>query len=61
MSKQESDFGDDSTGIESAGTQSSASTTVAGETAEETREEWTEFEFEGDAKLSVEDLNVWYG
>ncbi|MFC6955564.1 phosphate ABC transporter ATP-binding protein, partial [Halorubellus litoreus] len=25
------------------------------------REEWTEFEFEGDAKLSVEDLNVWYG
>ncbi|MFC6954160.1 phosphate ABC transporter ATP-binding protein, partial [Halorubellus litoreus] len=37
------------------------STTVAGETAEETREEWTEFEFEGDAKLSVEDLNVWYG
>ncbi|WP_227134950.1 phosphate ABC transporter ATP-binding protein PstB, partial [Halorubellus salinus] len=37
------------------------STTVAGETAEETREEWTAFEFEGDAKLSVEDLNVWYG
>ncbi|WP_323676215.1 phosphate ABC transporter ATP-binding protein PstB [Halorubellus sp. PRR65] len=37
------------------------STTVSGETAERTREEWTSFEFEGEAKLSVEDLNVWYG
>ncbi|WP_323675732.1 phosphate ABC transporter ATP-binding protein PstB [Halorubellus sp. PRR65] len=61
MSKQESDFDDDSTGIETASTESSTSTTVAGETAEQTRDEWTSFEFEGEAKLSVEDLNVWYG
>ncbi|NHN41137.1 phosphate ABC transporter ATP-binding protein [Halorubellus sp. JP-L1] len=60
MSKQESNFDDDdSTGTETASSKSSA--TVAGETAEETRESWTAYEFEGDAKVSVEDLNVWYG
>jgi phosphate transport system ATP-binding protein len=37
------------------------STTVAGETTEQTRDEWTAYEFEGPAKLSVADLNVWYG
>jgi phosphate transport system ATP-binding protein len=39
----------------------STSETASGEVVEETREEWTEYEFQGDAKLSVTDLNVWYG
>jgi phosphate transport system ATP-binding protein len=72
MSNQETDFDDGSgTGSQAPDaarpsakateSQSSASTTVSGETAEETRDEWTSYEFEDDAKLSVEDLNVWYG
>ncbi|WP_436911848.1 phosphate ABC transporter ATP-binding protein PstB [Halosimplex marinum] len=35
--------------------------TTAGETDERVREEWREYEFAGDAKLSVEDLDVHYG
>ncbi|MFC7098046.1 phosphate ABC transporter ATP-binding protein PstB [Halobaculum marinum] len=35
--------------------------TTAGETEEQVREEWREYEFAGDAKLSVEDLDVYYG
>ena len=35
--------------------------TVSGETEEQTRAEWTEYEFDGAPKLSVEDLNVYYG
>jgi phosphate transport system ATP-binding protein len=72
MSKQDSDFDDDGTGIDiqasaarqdAQTTDSHASTsgTASGEVVEETRAEWTDYEFEGDAKLSVEDLNVWYG
>ena len=34
---------------------------TSGETRERTREEWVEHEFEGDAKLSVSDLDVYYG
>jgi phosphate transport system ATP-binding protein len=71
MSKQDSDF-DDDTGIDiqtaDAGqsaqamdSHTSTSETASGEVVEETREEWTEYEFQGDAKLSVTDLNVWYG
>jgi len=36
-------------------------TTTAGESEEQTRAEWTDYRFGGDPKLSVEDLNVWYG
>ncbi|MBV0903711.1 phosphate ABC transporter ATP-binding protein PstB [Haloarcula salina] len=35
--------------------------TTAGESEERVREEWTQYQFDGAAKLSVEDLNVWYG
>jgi phosphate transport system ATP-binding protein len=36
-------------------------TTVSGETEEETREEWIEYEFDGEAKIVAEDLDVYYG
>jgi phosphate transport system ATP-binding protein len=36
-------------------------TTVVGETDERVREEWREYEFRGEPKLSVEDLDVYYG
>ncbi|GAB7013221.1 phosphate ABC transporter ATP-binding protein PstB [Halolamina salina] len=35
--------------------------TTTGETSERVREAWTEYEFAGDAKLAVEDLDVYYG
>ena len=35
--------------------------TSPGETSEETREEWTNYEFAGEPKLSVENLDVYYG
>ena len=35
--------------------------TTSGESDERVREEWTEYGFAGSPKLSVEDLNVWYG
>jgi phosphate transport system ATP-binding protein len=35
--------------------------TVAGETAEQIRDEWVEYEFEAESKLSVSNLNVHYG
>ncbi|QKY19113.1 phosphate ABC transporter ATP-binding protein [Halolamina sp. CBA1230] len=35
--------------------------TTTGESTEEVREAWTEHEFAGDAKLAVEDLDVYYG
>jgi len=56
MSEQQTEFGDGS-----IDTQDAASTVVAGETAERTRSAWTQYEFEGDAKVTVENLNVWYG
>jgi len=37
------------------------STTTAGETDEEIREEWRQFDFAGQAKIAVEDLDVYYG
>src|SRR6056297_1802473 len=37
------------------------SVTTSGESEEEVRDEWTDYRFDGDAKLSVEDLDVWYG
>ncbi|MUV89866.1 phosphate ABC transporter ATP-binding protein [Halapricum sp. CBA1109] len=35
--------------------------TTSGESQERLREEWTHYRFDGPPKLSVEDLNVWYG
>ncbi|MXR20018.1 phosphate ABC transporter ATP-binding protein PstB [Halobacterium bonnevillei] len=35
--------------------------TTIGETSERVREEWTDYHFSGDAKLSIEDLDVYYG
>ena len=35
--------------------------TTAGETGERIREEWSEYRFDGDAKLAVDDLDVYYG
>ena len=35
--------------------------TTDGETEEEVREEWTRYEFDGDPKISVEGLDVYYG
>ncbi|MFB6188844.1 MAG: phosphate ABC transporter ATP-binding protein PstB [Halapricum sp.] len=42
-------------------TQTTESTTTAGETEETVEDAWTDYEFEGEAKLSIEDLNVYYG
>ncbi|WP_435180733.1 phosphate ABC transporter ATP-binding protein PstB [Halorussus sp. AFM4] len=48
---------------ESPATGRSAATasTTAGESEETVRDEWTEYEFDGAPKLSVEDLDVHYG
>mgnify|MGYP000604473202 CR=1 FL=1 len=35
--------------------------TTSGETSERTRPEWVEYEFEGEAKLVAENLDVYYG
>ncbi|MFD1632311.1 phosphate ABC transporter ATP-binding protein PstB [Haloplanus ruber] len=35
--------------------------TTSGETVEETRDEWTEYNFDGEAKMVAEDLDVYYG
>ncbi|KTG30673.1 phosphate ABC transporter ATP-binding protein PstB [Haloferax profundi] len=34
---------------------------TAGETREQTQDEWTDYDFESQAKFSVEDLDVYYG
>ncbi|MDG5776692.1 phosphate ABC transporter ATP-binding protein PstB [Haloarculaceae archaeon H-GB2-1] len=36
-------------------------TTTTGESQEEVKAEWTDYDFAGQPKLSVENLNVWYG
>ncbi|WP_434521111.1 phosphate ABC transporter ATP-binding protein PstB [Halorubrum sp. AS12] len=36
-------------------------TTTTGESVEQTRDEWREYEFEGEAKMTVENLDVYYG
>ena len=35
--------------------------TVDGESEEQIRSEWTDYRFDGEAKLTVENLDVWYG
>ena len=42
-------------------TGSTATTTTAGESEEQARDAWTEYRAAGETKLSVEDINVWYG
>ncbi|MFD1563011.1 phosphate ABC transporter ATP-binding protein PstB [Haloarchaeobius amylolyticus] len=39
----------------------SVTQTTAGESQEKIQPEWTEYEFQGDPKFSVEDLDVYYG
>ncbi|GAA0720648.1 phosphate transport system ATP-binding protein [Halorubrum trapanicum] len=36
-------------------------TTTTGESVEQTRDEWREYEFEGESKMTVENLDVYYG
>jgi phosphate transport system ATP-binding protein len=36
-------------------------TTTAGESEEQARPEWVDYDFDGPPKLTVENLNVWYG
>jgi len=36
-------------------------TTTAGETDERTHDAWTAYDFDGDAKMTVDDLDVYYG
>jgi phosphate transport system ATP-binding protein len=38
-----------------------ARTTTVGETDERTQEVWTEYDFDGDPKITVENLDVYYG
>ena len=48
-------------GSATGGQGSTSRTTVSGETAEETEEEWVTYEFDGEAKVTTTDLNVHYG
>jgi len=42
-------------------TGSTVTTTTAGESEEEARAAWTDYHAAGETKLSVDDINVWYG
>ncbi|WP_435152568.1 phosphate ABC transporter ATP-binding protein PstB [Haladaptatus sp. DFWS20] len=44
-----------------SGEAQSTSTTTTGETEEEIQDDWTDYQFKGEAKLSVSDLDVHYG
>ncbi|SIQ86710.1 phosphate ABC transporter ATP-binding protein, PhoT family [Haladaptatus litoreus] len=46
---------------QSADTRQRQQTTTSGESTEQLQDEWTDYEFSGDPKLSVEGLNVHYG
>ena len=48
-------------GAASTGGTGSDSPLTAGETDEEIRREWIDYEFDGRAKFAVDDLNVYYG
>ncbi|WP_302081173.1 phosphate ABC transporter ATP-binding protein PstB [Salinibaculum rarum] len=56
-SKIENSTDDRSAGI----SMETSSTTTTGESEEDVREAWTNYRFDGEAKLSVENLDVWYG
>jgi phosphate transport system ATP-binding protein len=58
----ETDFTQTDTDEPAPGTDAATeSETTAGETDERVREEWREYDFAGEAKLAVEDLDVYYG
>ena len=46
---------------EQPGNEGDTQTTTTGESTEQLRDEWTDYRFEGPAKLTVEDLTVRYG
>jgi phosphate transport system ATP-binding protein len=46
---------------DTAPTDDRSPTTTPGETVEQTRDEWTDYGFRGEAKMAVEDLDVHYG
>ena len=48
-------------GRQTVETASPSTETTAGESEEQVREEWRQYQFDGDTKLSVENLDVWYG
>jgi len=48
-------------GVETETEPDAGVTTTAGESAEEARPEWTDYQFDGPPKLTVENLDVWYG
>jgi phosphate transport system ATP-binding protein len=54
------DSGTDSGLGATAGVETST-TTTAGESEEQVRDEWTDYRFDGPSKLTVENLDVWYG
>jgi phosphate transport system ATP-binding protein len=45
----------------STDTQTNAGLTTSGESEEQIRDEWTDYEFDGAPKIIAEDINVWYG
>ncbi|MFC7134273.1 MULTISPECIES: phosphate ABC transporter ATP-binding protein PstB [Salinibaculum] len=53
-------IGDTDTDTET-GTGAQTQTTTSGESEEQIREDWTEYRFDGPPKLTVEDLDVYYG
>ncbi|MDT3433485.1 phosphate ABC transporter ATP-binding protein PstB [Haloarcula sp. 1CSR25-25] len=52
---------DTQTNSQTIETASPGTETTAGESDEQVREEWRRYEFDGETKLSVENLDVWYG
>jgi len=58
LNESKTESSSESTGVT---TDVSTSTTTTGESDEQIRDEWSDFHFDGPAKLSVEDLNVHYG
>ncbi|QSG15225.1 phosphate ABC transporter ATP-binding protein PstB [Halapricum desulfuricans] len=57
MSDSQTTHESDSIGVETTAT----STTTAGETDERIEDDWIDYRFEGTPKLSVQDLDVYYG
>ncbi len=60
LTDNEMETGEPDEDVPGIGTGSTTATTD-GETEEEVREEWTRYEFDGEPKISVEDLDVYYG
>jgi phosphate transport system ATP-binding protein len=52
---------DSDLGVETDDHTNASITTTSGESVEDTRPEWIEYDFDDESKLTVDDLNVWYG